>query len=79
MQKFFIKHGYDVTSNIKDSSEIRSKYGGRCTAPELTVIFDEMLNKAKEATKKNRRHFAVYFSGIATEADDTSEICGIDS
>ena len=79
MQKFFLKHSYDVTSNIKDVFEIRSKYGRRCTTSELIPIFDDLLNKAKEATSKNRRHFAVYFSGIVIEADDTQEICGVDS
>ena len=80
MTKFFKRHEYNVTSNIKDYNDVAQKRARAVFSEDLMPQFDDFLNRAAQAKKaKKKVHFFIYYSGIVVQATDTEEFCGVDS
>ena len=80
MTKFFKKHEYNVTSNIKDYNDVAQKRARALLSEDIMPMLDEFLQKAEAAKKSKRKaHFFIYYSGIVVQATDTEEFCGVDS
>ena len=63
MSKFFRKHDYVVTCNVKTYDDVLNK-NGTARKDEITSVLDSYLQKAKLAeTKNTRAHFFIYYSG----------------
>lgn len=80
MTKFFKKHDYNVTSNIKDYNDVAQKRARALLSEDIMPMLDDFLERAEAAKKAKRKaHFFIYYSGIVVQATDTEEFCGVDS
>ncbi len=65
MTKFFKKHEYNVTSNIKDYNDVAQKRARALFSEDIEPMLDDFLNKAAQAKKSKKKvHFFIYYSGL---------------
>ena len=81
MTKFFRKHDYNVSTNIKEYNDVESKRARATFKDDVQPQLDDFLARAQATNKKSKAklHFFIYYSGIVVQTADTEEYCGVDS